>query len=60
MLGNVLHHAGVQSLEQCHTLREALLEVYFSSHGPLSDGFHLVADTGTLGKFVDAFCLNER
>ena len=47
VLSNILHHSRVETLEQSHTLRKALLEVNLAPHGPLRNLLHLVAHTGT-------------
>ena len=59
-LGDVLHHAHVEPLEQCHSLLETLLEVNLSSHCPLGDFLHFVAHSGSYRQFVDTLRLDER
>ena len=58
-LGDVLHHAHVEPLEQCYSLLEALLEVDLASHGSLGYLLHFIAHSGAHGEFVDTLRLNE-
>lgn len=60
MLGNVLHHAHVESFQQSHALGETLFEVDLATHGPLCDCLDLVAHACPLCQFVDTFGLDER
>ena len=60
VLGNVLHDAHVQPLQQGHPLAEALHEVNLAPHGPLGDSLHLVAHPGAHGQLVDDLRLNQR
>ena len=59
ILGYVSHYADIESLEQLASLREALLEVYLSSHGALRYGSHLFIDTMLASQFVYDLCLYE-
>ena len=56
----VLHHTHIQSLQQGHTARKTLFEVYFSAHGTLGNGFHLIAYACPNGQFVNTFRLDKR
>ena len=60
MFGYVLHHADIQSLQQCHSPCKTLLEVYLASHGAFRDGAYLCAHTVALSQFVDTLRLDER
>ena len=59
VLGNILHDADVEALQQGNTTGEALLEVNLSAHGTLGDGANLVTDAVALSQLVDALCLDE-
>ena len=60
VLGDVFHHAGVETLEQRHTLLETLLEIDLTTHGSRRNFRHLVAHAGTLGQLVDTLGLDKR
>ena len=59
MLGNILHDADVEALQQGDTTGKALLKVNLATHGTFGDGANLVTDTVALSQFVDALCLDE-
>ena len=60
MLGNILHHTHIESLQQSYTSRETLLEVDLSAHGALCDGPYLCTDAVALRQFVNTLGLYQR
>ena len=60
MLGNILHHTHIESLQQGHTSRETLLEVDLSAHRALSDGPYLCTNAVALRQFVNTLGLYQR
>ena len=59
MLGNVLHDADVETLQQGDATGKAFLEVYFATHGTLRNSTHLGTYAIALSQFVDTLCLDE-
>ena len=60
VLGNLLHHTHIESLQQRHPTGKALLEVYLSPHGALGDGTHFCPYPVTLCQLVDTLRLDQR
>ena len=59
-IGDILHDACVESLQQSHPAGKALPEVDLASHGTLRNGSYLRSDASPFGKLVYALRLNER
>ena len=60
MLGNILHHTHIESLQQSYTSRETLLEVDLSAHRTLSNGSHLGTYAIAFRQFIDTLGLYQR
>ena len=60
VLGDVLHHTHVESFQQGHPARKALLEVDLAPHSALRDSPHLGSHPIALSQFVNTLRLDER
>ena len=58
--GDILHNRDIQTLEQRHTLGEALAEIYLTAHGSLGDCGNLITHSGTLRKLVNNLSFDKR